>query len=239
MIAKAVLVGPNGDLTIAPDRIQAIITLATPHKSPVAVIDEVMADFYRRVERHWSSSSDQPNVTVASIGGAVKDIQVRSGLTVAGLPAVNVLTTEIPGAWVSTDHLCIVWCKQVVKALVRSLFDMVDPSTMQWTASRAHRMDVLSYHLINRYGGKSLEGSRQTEDVIFDPDGRWREAIAPRFAASHDPKDVQHSSNTYFMIPLLDNAHRNALSAVASGLNVKHWVFGCSALAWHNSVRYW
>lgn len=35
-------------------------------------------------------------------------------------------TTHIPNAWVPTDHRCIVWCKQVVLAFVRALFDIVD-----------------------------------------------------------------------------------------------------------------
>ena len=72
--------------------------------------------------------------------------------------------------------------------------------------------------------------------VTFDPDGRWREVIAKRMSISVD-KDEK--SNTYFMIPLVDNAHRNRLVAVASSLGVAHWVFGCVASAWHNNVRFW
>ena len=234
MIAKGVLVDQDGPLSIHPDRIQAILTFATPHRRPVAAIDEQMADFYRRVDQYWLYSPDVVNVTLASIGGGIKDVQVRSGLTVAPPPALSVLTTEIPGAWVSVDHQCIVWCKQVVKAVVRSLFDMVDTFSMKWTTDSIHRKEILSYHLVQRYGGKSLEGSRQTDEVDFDPDGRWRELIAPRLTLNGD-----HTANTYLMVPLLDNAHRNALSAVASGLEVKHWAFGCVANAWRNNVRFW
>lgn len=74
--------------------------------------------------------------------------------------------------------------------------------------------------------------------VDFDPDGRWREVIAPRFTAKMD-EDKEDRANTYFMIPLLDNAHRSALAAVATGLSIRHWVFGCVAGSWKNSVRFW
>lgn len=52
----------------------------------------------------------------------------------------------------SVDHLCIAWCKQVVKAVVRSLFDMVtlSPSTskLQWIDDPELRREILDYHLI-------------------------------------------------------------------------------------------
>jgi len=53
----------------------------------------------------------------------------------------------MPGAWLSVDHLAIVWCKQLVLTVVRSLFDMVDLSTMQVSKKLEHRNKVLSYHL--------------------------------------------------------------------------------------------
>lgn len=56
-------------------------------------------------------------------------------------------TTEIPGAWVTADHLCIVWCKQVVVVVVRSLFDLIDPFTGKWMKNFARRHEVLTYHL--------------------------------------------------------------------------------------------
>lgn len=52
----------------------------------------------------------------------------------------------------SVDHLCIAWCKQVVKAVVRSLFDMVtispSNSKLQWIDNPELRKEILNYHLI-------------------------------------------------------------------------------------------
>lgn len=69
-----------------------IITLATPHRSPVIALDEDLANFYHRINQFWLESANvTENVALASIGGADRDIQVRSGLTASNPPAVNAL----------------------------------------------------------------------------------------------------------------------------------------------------
>ena len=90
MIAKAVFGEEGFDFT----QVNTIITLATPHRNPVVTLDEDMAIFYERVNQFWLESANVTNnVALASIGGADRDIQVRSGLTVASSPTVNVLVS--------------------------------------------------------------------------------------------------------------------------------------------------
>ena len=104
-----------------------IITLATPHE-PVVVLDRHTRDFYDLVNDRWNGSRAAnrfPDLTFVSVGGGERDIQVRSGLTRASEADVNVITTDAAGIWVSTDHRCIVWCKQLVMALNRALFDAI------------------------------------------------------------------------------------------------------------------
>uniref|UniRef100_A0A1I8FJ01 Rav1p_C domain-containing protein n=1 Tax=Macrostomum lignano TaxID=282301 RepID=A0A1I8FJ01_9PLAT len=68
------------------------------------------------------------HVALISIGGGDRDLEVAlpltridSGLT---LPrnALWASASHVRNAWASTDHRCIVWCKQLVIALCRSLF---------------------------------------------------------------------------------------------------------------------
>lgn len=151
-------------------KVSTIITLATPHSGPVVAFDEHLATFYEDVNRVWALSGNKTShVTLASIGGADRDIQVRSDLTVAGGASVDVLvirsgegdmvldssdgifhlqTTEVAGVWQGVDHLCMAWCKQVVLTVVRSLFDIVDQSTQQIVREPTRRNEVLSYHLV-------------------------------------------------------------------------------------------
>lgn len=48
---------------------------------------------------------------------------------------------------------CIVWCKQLVLALNRALFDCINPLTHQLTLNKDHRKEVFNYHLLQRTGG--------------------------------------------------------------------------------------
>ena len=89
---------------------------------------------------------------------------------------------------------------------------------------------------LKRSRGKHYEDHKNIKEVHFDPDGRWRESVAKYFTASVDKNE---NVNNYFMIPLVDNAFRDRLVAVASALPIKYWVFGCAALAWTNNVRFW
>ena len=124
-----------------------IVTLATPHE-PVASFDPQLAHFYDSVENFWNVSRVKGNrlqeVVLVSVGGGDRDIlvrrqylnslipyylrsrfQVRTALTHSSHNDVQVSATDAPGIWVSTDHKCIAWCKQLVLALNRAFFDAV------------------------------------------------------------------------------------------------------------------
>jgi len=60
-----------------------IVTLATPHMSPIVAFDKQLSRYYEDVSRVWRSERQGrlQNVTMASIGGGDLDLIVRSGLT--------------------------------------------------------------------------------------------------------------------------------------------------------------
>lgn len=88
MVARAVF--SDKDFSIS--SISSIITLATPHSNPVITIDEDISEFYDRVNNLWLETNNViERVPLASIGGADRDVQVRSGLTIANSAAINVL----------------------------------------------------------------------------------------------------------------------------------------------------
>ena len=92
----------------------------------------------------------QNGTTFISIGGGSKDILVPSSQTIDEHADLNTLTTNIPGVWRSTDHLCILWCKQLILSIVRSLFDCVDSSQKPATIFGSHkqRMKAFDWHFI-------------------------------------------------------------------------------------------
>jgi len=130
-----------------------IINLATPH-TPSLVFDSVFANYYYELERHLHKIKNA-GVKVVSIGGGPRDILVPATQAFDHVADINVLSTSVPVVWRSTDHLSILWCKQLIFAIVRSLFDSVDhlKKPPKITSNPDLKMEALSYHFlrVNNY----------------------------------------------------------------------------------------
>uniref|UniRef100_A0A8C3KXI3 GPI inositol-deacylase n=1 Tax=Chrysolophus pictus TaxID=9089 RepID=A0A8C3KXI3_CHRPC len=158
LVARALLTLKN----FKPELINLLITQATPHVAPVMPLDRYLTDFYTAVNNHWTlKAQDLRNLTTLSVAGGFRDYQVRSGL--AFLPrlsqhdsALSVVSSAVPRAWASTDHLSIVWCKELILATIRAFFDLIDESTRQITEDPKKRMSVLNHHFV-RHPGKIFE----------------------------------------------------------------------------------
>uniref|UniRef100_A0A8C0UUX7 GPI inositol-deacylase n=1 Tax=Cyanistes caeruleus TaxID=156563 RepID=A0A8C0UUX7_CYACU len=169
LVARALLTLKN----FKPELINLLITQATPHVAPVMPLDKYLTDFYTAVNNHWIlKAQDLRNLTTLSVAGGFRDYQVRSGL--AFLPrlsqhdsALSVVSSAVPRAWASTDHLSII------------------------TEDPKKRMSVLNHHFV-RHPAKMFEenpeaftnltgafmwitvkGSKWTYSVYNDSDGKY------------------------------------------------------------------
>lgn len=81
----------------------------------------------------------------------MRDTQVRSDLIVHPTSNLSLISTSAQDVWVSADHLCIVWCKQLVMSINRILFDLINPNTGQLTFDKDFRQKVRNndYHASN------------------------------------------------------------------------------------------
>lgn len=97
-------------------KVNTIITLATPNKNPIATLDQLIPKFYAETFRYWESNlkNDYPNNKVGSkiyskensnnnslsnilfitIGGGSRDILVPSGLTSSKFGHINTLVSS-------------------------------------------------------------------------------------------------------------------------------------------------
>lgn len=123
-----------------------IIALATPH-TPTLVLDRAFASYYRKLESRLSEIKDA-GTSVVSVGGGQRDVLITSTQAVDSTADINVISTTIPDVWKSTDHLSILWCKQLVLCIVRSLFDSVNYSQKppKILYNPDDRIRALSYH---------------------------------------------------------------------------------------------
>ncbi|XP_074857208.1 GPI inositol-deacylase isoform X1 [Carettochelys insculpta] len=224
LVARALLTLKN----FKPELINLLITQATPHVAPVMPLDKYLTDFYTAVNNHWIlKAQDVRNLTTLSVAGGFRDYQVRSGL--AFLPrfsphssALFVVSSAVPRTWVSTDHLSIVWCKELILATIRAFFDLIDENTKQITEDPKKRMMVLNHHFV-RHPAKFFEEDPETLTELKGT------LIWIKIESSDWTYTVYNESDgKYFVFPLSN--HRKTYSHVhcQSGMmDTGSWIYGC------------
>ncbi|NXP02797.1 PGAP1 deacylase, partial [Thinocorus orbignyianus] len=224
LVARALLTLKN----FKPELINLLITQATPHVAPVMPLDKYLTDFYTAVNNHWIlKAQDLRNLTTLSVAGGFRDYQVRSGL--AFLPrlsqhdsALSVVSSAVPRTWASTDHLSIVWCKELILATIRAFFDLIDENTRQITEDPKRRMAVLNHHFV-RHPAKLFE---ENPEAFTELTGTfvWVTVKASKWTYSF----YNDSDGKYFMFPLA--SHRKSYSHLYcenSMLDTSSWIYGC------------
>ncbi|XP_054027582.1 GPI inositol-deacylase [Dryobates pubescens] len=224
LVARALLTLKN----FKPELINLLITQATPHTAPVMALDKYLTDFYTAVNNHWIlKAQDLRNLTTLSVAGGLRDYQVRSGL--AFLPRLNqhdsalsVVSSAVPRAWASTDHLSIVWCKELILATVRAFFDLIDENTRQITEDPKKRMSVLNHHFV-RHPAKIFE---ENPEAFTELTGTftWITVRGSKWTYSV----YNDSDGKYFTYPLA--SHRKSYSHIYcenSMLDTSSWIYGC------------
>jgi glycosylphosphatidylinositol deacylase len=135
--------------------VNTIITMSAPHAKPPVSFDSDMVHTYKQVNDYWRGAYSQEwannnplwHVTLVSIAGGARDTVVPSDYAslsslVPETHGFTVFTSTIPDVWVGTDHLSITWCDQFRKAVIKSLYEVVDVHRSSQTRPRADRMRV-------------------------------------------------------------------------------------------------
>ncbi|XP_053217780.1 GPI inositol-deacylase [Podarcis raffonei] len=224
LVARALLTLKNFKVEL----LNVLVTQATPHIAPVMPLDRYLTDFYRAVNQKWIQKAKEiKNLTTLSVAGGFRDYQVRSGL--AFLPrtshqssALCVVTSAIPRVWASTDHLSIVWCKELILATIRAFFDLIDENTKQITEDPQKRMLVLNHHFL-RHPAKLYEESPESVAELTG-EVNWIQIKTSKWSYTV----YNESDGKYFTFPL--SGHRKPYSHVycqSSMLDTNSWIYGC------------
>jgi pimeloyl-ACP methyl ester carboxylesterase len=156
-----VALGAVGHARLRPGAVHTIITLATP-LTPAVLPDAVMAQRYAAVDAAVQRGAFS-EVAFVSIGGGGRDVQIPSRLA---LPSAAMRaapercfyadTKSVPRVYLETDHVNIVWCNQVVKAVVAGLFRMINPKTRLPYDTAVARTKALALRLWGRVEREKL-----------------------------------------------------------------------------------
>ncbi|KAI2526283.1 post-GPI attachment to proteins inositol deacylase 1, partial [Homo sapiens] len=131
-------------------------------------------------------------------------------------------SSAVPKTWVSTDHLSIVWCKQLQLTTVRAFFDLIDADTKQITQNSKKKLSVLYHHFI-RHPSKHFE---ENPAIISDLTGTSMWVLVK--VSKWTYVAYNESEKIYFTFPLEN--HRKIYTHVycqSTMLDTNSWIFAC------------
>ncbi|XP_023930190.1 GPI inositol-deacylase-like [Lingula anatina] len=226
MVARGLFTLPDFD----PKLVHLIITQATPHRSPVIDIDIRQSEFYDKVNGYWRDNMNcsLKDVTVFSTGGGYRDILVRNRLTsldgiIPEERSISSQTMSVPKAWVSTDHLCIVWCKQTVLVTKRAMFDVIDTKKRQITRDVDHKVAVFRHHFVHHSGTKKSPGvaTADSTTVKLNTKTKWE---VKKQKSWNFFRDISKSTR-YLVVPV----QKGKSFVAVSNVDLEDWIIGCTA----------
>uniref|UniRef100_UPI00358F2049 GPI inositol-deacylase isoform X2 n=1 Tax=Myxine glutinosa TaxID=7769 RepID=UPI00358F2049 len=216
-----------------PSLVSVVISLAAPQLAPVVMFDSLLTDYLDSVNAHWLKNAEQlRHVSVLSVGGGHRDREVRSALTSLRHVdiynnTVSVVTCAVPLTWQSPDHQAIVWCKELVLAIIRSLFDMVDHESKQITKSAEKRMDILRHHFVRNPGVGYSHGLERNLEFpvssgwVLEEKARWR------FKKHKISESLKGSVGTFYVFPIPSENYSHFYCR-SNDLELVSWIYGCS-----------
>lgn len=130
-----------------------LLTLATPHLFPLAMLDEEMNKIYRSIQQDCIDYTNK--TTLVSIGGGHRDLMINAASVLIsdhGSPnyfdTVSVESSAIPSVGIESDHFAILWCNQIVKTVSALIDELVDPSTRKVLAGPNERRVIVEQALL-------------------------------------------------------------------------------------------
>lgn len=202
--------------------IEIVITLASPHKRSPLILDEHISSFYEHV-----ADPIRPDITFVNLAGGFSDLLVPTTLTDSKDNAsLYAVTTHIPLSWAPADHKQILWCKQTVLSLTRSLFDSVDPKKRQISECSEYRKRIFEHHLLQHSGTKARLRERYSNRVDLEADAEWIEQLPRQYSVRllRGSKKLK-----WYMIRIVDDPRHEMLTLVGLNLETVDWVYACRA----------
>lgn len=240
--------------------INTVITLASPMDKAVLNLDTHINYFYDSIEKFWIKNRNISNLTssfsingynkskkllddklLITIGGGRKDLMVHSGLTDSKYSDLHVMSTEMSNVWVESDHLCIVWCLQLVLVVNRFLYSIIAPVKYKGKISKGFgfiedksiRLAKAKYNFL---GETQLNGEGVDKRKMESPENaEWfednRRIFTKKYKYGLNRTRIQ-------MIRLFDHVLHRAARIDVINREFDEWIFGCEATETTGISRY-
>lgn len=242
--------------------ISTVIALASPMDRPVLNLDNYINVFYQSTDlienRHMTKLSENSccsskqrrkreknsrsldETLLITVGGGNRDLMVHPKLTSSKFSDLHVMTTEMNKVWVEADHLCIVWCLQLVLVLNRFLFSIIEPANgskfkgLSFIKSKDLRIAKAEEFLlgtphISKNIKKKLRGMETPGEADWIEDNR--RIFTQKFKDGTNRTRIQ-------MIRLIDSVLHHTVHVDVINQETNEWAFGCEAVETTGTSRF-
>lgn len=126
-----------------------LISLASPLTRPYLVLDGKMGEIYRKTELYWNKFKTQPRDTIAlSISGGGSDRLVPMHLSLDNAFDLSLTTESMKDVFLSTDHVCVTWCRELMHKLANLLSALMDRKHTRLISDRSLKLSIIEKELL-------------------------------------------------------------------------------------------
>jgi pimeloyl-ACP methyl ester carboxylesterase len=192
-----------------PDSVNTIITLATPHEISRVPLDSSMIQLYKEVNSFWkyekySFGSPIFDIVLINISGGVQDLLISDRFAQMSPYStgngMHLFSTQVQNTWTSTDHLCILWCNQLVIQLANALTDVHRPHLSGRTIPNSFdRISTISSTLLYE-NFPDIAPSNTIHTPILDMNFSFKKQQMPKELRLKATKPIALTSNEKFKV---------------------------------------
>lgn len=222
-ITKALFATPDFDSNTIP----LLINLASPLTKPYVAFDSKTVDLYRKTNNYWSINHLNLRTISVSISSGHTDRLVPKHLSLDNYYDLSLATNSIRDVWMTTDHVSITWCRELMQKLSRLLSALMDKKKTQLIEDKSKGLLIVHNELLtNEIGSQTYERSMPRRESRISKSSPIK-TFSGYFAATRaelldvvlvlDLSNSINSQNILILIEHIDSIRENA-------------VYGCRSL---------
>lgn len=131
------------------DSIPLMISLASPLIKPYLAFDDTLHQLYSRANSFWSSGGEERKTISISITGGRADRLMPFRLSMDTSYDLALTTGSIRDVWLSADHVCITWCRELMYKLSHLLSKLMDKKKTQIISDKDVALTVVREELLH------------------------------------------------------------------------------------------
>lgn len=150
-----------------PNSVPLLISLASPLTSPYLNFDSKMRDLYSQTQKYWTKNINniKLNTLSLSINGGRSDHLVPMHLSIDKTFDLSVSTNSIKDVWLSSDHVSVTWCKELIYKLAHLLSSLMDKRYTHLIKDKRTTLKILKEILLTE-----MEVSREENKSVIPKD---------------------------------------------------------------------